>query len=118
ALLALELPAVLNAISGRHRDRLHDGRPNVVDDTAEIAAGDVGGNHDPPLHVLAQDHVRAFFAPDLGEKTDGYWSAARRVNRQVGDALEVHAAAWIELHDEIEGRTSVENATDRCTREA
>src|SRR4051812_29985795 len=112
------MPAVLDAISHGHRDSLDDGRPNVIDDTAEIAASDVGGNHDPALHVLAQDHVGTFFAPDLGEKTDGYGSAAGGVNRQVSDALKVHAAGRIELHHEIERRTSVEDATDRCTCEA
>ncbi len=104
ALLAFELPAVLDAVARRHGDRLRHGRPDVVDDAAQIAAGDVGGDDDPALHVLAQNHVRPLLAPDVGEQPDRHGGPARRVDRQIGDPVEVGLRARVELDDEIERR--------------
>ena len=68
ALLAFKLPAVLDAIARRHRHRLRDLPPYVVDDAAEIAAGDVRRDDNPPLDVLAQDHVRPLLAAHIGQQ--------------------------------------------------
>ena len=76
ALLAFELPAVLDAVARRHRHRLGHRRLNVLDDAAEIAAGDVARDDDAALNVLAQDHVRPLLAPHVGEQPDRH--AARR----------------------------------------
>src|SRR5207248_2448600 len=73
ALLTLELSPVLDAVSRRHRRRLRDVRPDVVDHAAEISAGDVAGNHDPALHVLAQDHVRSFLTSYVSSRRIGTW---------------------------------------------
>ena len=42
----------------------------VVDDAAEVASGDVRGDHDSALHVFAQHHVRPLLAADVGEESD------------------------------------------------
>ena len=118
ALLTLELSPVLDAVSRRHRRRLRDVRPDVVDHAAEISAGDVAGNHDPALHVLAQDHVRSFLTSYVGQQADRHLARCECVDREIGNTLEVAAARRIELHDQIECRAAIEDAANRRAREA
>src|SRR5205823_606413 len=118
ALLALELAAVLDTVADGHRHRLRDVGPDVVDHAAKIAAGDVAGDHDPALYVLPEDHVRSFLTPDVGQQTDRHLARHRRIDRQIGHALEVAAARRIELHDQIECRAAIEDAADRRACEA
>src|SRR5262249_39759801 len=97
--------------------RLSDTGANVVDDTAEIAAGDIAGDHDAPLHVLPQDHVRPFLAPDIGKQPDRHLSTGWRIDRKVGDSFEFDALRRVELHRQIKRGSTIEDASDRRTCE-
>src|SRR6185503_5640815 len=94
------------------RHGLRHARAYVVDDAPQITSGDVARDHDPPLYVLAQNHVGAFLATNVGEQPDGHLTSRGRVDREVGNPFEVDAARRVELHDEVEGRATVENAPD------
>ena len=89
ALLAFELSAILDPVALGHRHLLCHRRLQILDNTAEIASGHVGRHHDPALHVLTQDHVGAHLAPDVGDHSNGHGIAGRRVDREIGDPLEV-----------------------------
>ena len=91
---------------------------DVVDDAAQIAAGDVARNHDPPLHVLAEDHVRPLLAAHIGQQPNRHRAARRRVDRKIADALEISAGRRVELDHEIERRSPIEDPPDGCPREA
>src|SRR5207244_602490 len=77
--------------------------------TMSIPSCHVARDDDPALYVLAQDHVRSLLTSDVREQARGNRTAVRRVDRQVGQPLEVGLRRRVELHDEIEGRGAVEN---------
>ena len=52
-LLRLELPAVLHEVARRHLNALPDLGFDILHDRTQIAARDVGADHDAALHVLA-----------------------------------------------------------------
>ena len=85
-----------------------------LDHAAEVAPGDVARDDDLPLHVLAQDHVRPFLAPHVRQQPQRHRRRRRRVDRQVGDPLEVGAARRVELHHEVERRAPIEDPADRA----
>ena len=76
------------------------------------------GDHDPALHVLAQHHVRPFLAPDVGQQPDRNRAAIGRVDRQVGQPIEIGLRRRIELHDQVERRRAIEDPSDGRAGEA
>ena len=86
-------------------------RLNVLDDAAQVSPGHIRGDHDPALHVLAEDHVRPLFTADVGEQSDRHACSGGRVDGYVTEPLEVGAGRGIELHDEIEGSRPVEDSS-------
>ena len=87
-------------------------------DAAEIAAGDVAGDHDPPLDVLAQHHVRTLLATDVGEQPNRHDAPAGVSIGRSAMRSKSAAGRSVELDDQIERRAAIEDAPDGRAGEA
>src|SRR4030095_15393271 len=82
------------------------------------APGHVGGDDDPALHVLAQDHVGPLFAADVGEHADWHHGPRWRIDGEMRYTLQVCAGSGIQLDHQVECRAPIEDPPYRGAGQA
>jgi hypothetical protein len=70
-----------SATNRRGLDLLRDGSLRVGDEAAQVAAPDIGLDHDAALAVLAADLVGSFGGVEAGQGWTAGWRSTRRPSR-------------------------------------
>src|SRR5438477_14250 len=80
------------------------------DEAADVASAHVALDDDPPLCVLAADLRRAFLERHVGELAERQARAARSVDQDALDRLDVIALPFGKPRDDAEGLLPLEDA--------